>query len=153
MKVSKFEIVPLATEVAENARRSARDGAPDHIISVVDSPEIAPCRHCLRWAEPGERVILFPYAAIPAGHAYSEIGPIFVHADDCPRYSATNEYPAAFRAGRAVRAYDSRFNIIDAEVADGDGAEAVIAKYLSNPETAFVHVRSASRGCYTMEVQ
>ena len=83
MKTSNFRIVPIQTEVAETARRAAKAGAADHAIVVADSPHGYPCRHCLRFAKPGERVILFPYASIPAGHPYSEIGPIFVHAETC----------------------------------------------------------------------
>jgi len=79
MKTSTFRIVPLSTEVAYAARRTAKSGAPDHAVVVADSPEGYPCRHCLRFAKPGERLILFPYASIPAGHPYSETGPIFVH--------------------------------------------------------------------------
>ena len=44
-------------------------------------------------------------------------------------------------------------NIIAAEVVNGSEPEAIIEKFLEKPETAFVHVRSASHGCYTMEVQ
>src|SRR6266498_3190626 len=77
---SAFRIVPLSTDVAEGARQLAKTGEPDHAIVVVDSPSGYPCRHCLRWAKPGERVILFPYASVPPGHPYSETGPIFVHA-------------------------------------------------------------------------
>src|SRR5260370_27201108 len=72
MKTSKFRITPLLTEVAEAARRSAANGAPDHAAVVADSPRGFPCRHCLRFAQPGERMILFPYAAIPSGRPYSE---------------------------------------------------------------------------------
>src|SRR3954467_13939798 len=104
-----FRVVPLAAEVAQAARRAAAAGAADHVVSIVDSPESAPCRHCLRWAEPGERVILFPFASIPAGHPYSEMGPIFVHEEDCERYSATGVYPEVFRNGRVFRAYNSRY--------------------------------------------
>ncbi len=82
-----FRIIPLPTEIADAARRVVNAGVADHALITVDSPDSSPCRHCLRWAQPGERVILFPYAAIPAGHPYSETGPIFVHADGCQRYS------------------------------------------------------------------
>jgi hypothetical protein len=107
----------------------------------------------LRWAQPGERVILFPYAAIPSGHPYSETGPIFVHANECKRYSATNEYPPDFRDGRVFRAYDSKCNIIDAQVLNGSEPEVVIESLFQNPDTAFVDARSVSRGCFTFRVQ
>jgi len=153
MKTPGFHIVPLSTEIADAARCAAKAGAADHAVITVDSPESSPCRHCLRWAEPGERVVLFPYTAIPSGQPYSETGPIFVHADECQRYSATNEYPADFRIGRVFRAYDSNYNIIDAQVVDGTEPEVVIESLFQNPDTTFVDVRSVTRGCFTFRVQ
>jgi Protein of unknown function (DUF1203) len=153
MKNSKFRVVPLPTEIAEEARHAAESGAHDHKVVIADAPVGFPCRHCLRWVQPGERMILFPFAAIPPGQPYSETGPIFVHAERCERYTATNEFPADFRRGRVMRAYDSGRNIIAAEVVNGSEPEAIIEKFLQNPETAFVHVRSASHGCYTMQVE
>ena len=153
MKTSTFRIIPLPTEIAEAARRVVGAGAADHAFITVNAPESAPCRHCLRWAQPGERVILFPYAAIPSGQLYSETGPIFVHADECQRYSATNEYPADFRNGRVFRAYDSKYNIIDAQIVNGSEPEVVIENLFQNPDTAFVDARSVTRGCFTFRVQ
>jgi hypothetical protein len=43
--------------------------------------------------------------------------------------------------------------MIGAEVADGAEPEAVIEKLLENPETAFVHARSLSHGCYTFAIE
>ena len=153
MKTSSFHIVPLPTEIADAARRAVNTGAADHALITVDSPGSAPCRHCLRWAYPGERVILFPYTAIPSGHPYSETGPIFVHVNRCQPYSAINEYPADFRSGRVFRAYDSNYNIIDAQVMNGNEPEAVIESLFQNPDTAFVDVRSVTHGCLTFRVQ
>ena len=153
MKTSSFRIVPIRTEIAEAARCGAKAGAPDHVFVTADSPDGYPCRHCLRWAQPGERMILFPFAAIAPGRPYSESGPIFVHAEPCERYAATDEFPSAFRNGRVLRAYNSKRDMIAAEVANEEGPEAVIERFLEKPETAFVHVRSASHGCYTMEIE
>ena len=152
MKASTFRIIPLPTEIADRARLLAKTGAPDHAVVVADSPHGYPCRHCLRWAQPGEHVILFPYASIPAGHPYSEAGPIFVHAEPCEVYKATGEYPADFRNGRVFRAYDANYNMIDAEVANENDPEAVIEKLFRNPKTEFVDARSVTRGCFTFRI-
>ena len=152
MKTSIFRIIPLRTEVAEAARRAAAVGAPDHAVITADSPGGYPCRHCLTWAKRGEKMILFPFAAISPGHPYSESGPIFVHAEPCERYAAVDEFPAEFRNGRALRAYNSQQRIIAAEVVNGEGPEPVIERFFDKPETAFVHVRSATHGCFTLEV-
>lgn len=153
MKTLNYRIVPLATEVAETAQRTAALGTADHAVLLAASPTGYPCRHCLRWATPGERVILFPFASVPPGHAYSETGPIFVHAEPCARYADTATFPSAFREGRVLRAYDSTHQMIDAAVVDDEEPEAVIEKLLQNPETDFIHVRSATRGCYTMGIE
>jgi hypothetical protein len=152
MKASTFHIIPLPTEIAERARLLAKTGAPDHAVVVADSPHGYPCRHCLRWAQPGEHVILFPYASIPAGHPYSEVGPIFVHAEPCEPYRAPGEYPTDFRNGRVFRAYDANYNMLDAEVANENDPEAVIEKLLQNPKTEFVDARSVTRGCFTFRI-
>jgi len=152
MKTSNYRVVPLSTEIAEAARRAAEAGAPDHAVVIANWPNGFPCRHCLRWAQPGERLILFPFASIAPGRPYSESGPIFVHEEPCERYRLTNEFPAEFRRGRAIRAYDSKQNMIAGEVVNENEPEAVIEKLLQNPETAFLQVRSASHGCYTLGI-
>lgn len=153
MPNSYFRIVPLATEVAETARVRAREGSPDHEIITTEQAGAYPCRHCLQWARPGERVILFPYASIPPGRPYAESGPIFVHADACPSYAATDEYPADFRSHRVLRAYNATNDMIDAVVVADDQPEPVIAQLLQNPETAFLQARSVTRGCYTFGIE
>ena len=153
MKTLSYRVVPLPTEIAEAARRKAKAGAPDHAVVEVDSPTGYPCRHCLQWAQPGERVVLFPYASVPAGRPYSESGPIFVHADECRRYDAIDRYPENFRSHRVIRAYNSENDMIDAIVVANDQPEPVIEQLLQNRDTAFLQARSVSRGCYTFKIE
>ena len=150
---SPFRIVPLRSEVADAAREAVRRGAGDHALVEVDSPNSFPCRHCLDWAQPGERVVLFTYASIPAGRPYAESGPIVVHEQRCEPYGATNNYPPALRNDRVLRAYDSQDNMIDAAVADGEEPETIIGKLFTNPETTFLQVRSVTRGCFTFKIE
>ena len=152
MKTSNFRIVPLADEIAEAARYAAKSGASDHAVVTADSPNGYPCRHCLRWAQPGEHMVLFPFASIAPGRPYSESGPIFIHAEPCDRYAATDKYPAAFRGSRVLRAYDEAQNMIDAKVLNGEEPEEVVEELLQNPQTSFLQVRSVSRGCYTFRI-
>jgi hypothetical protein len=152
MKQPNYRIVPLATDVADKARHGAQAGASDHARVIADARRANPCRHCLEWAEIGEEMILFPYASVETG-AYREIGPIFVHARQCERYSKPEECPQQFAAGRVVRAYDRRSFMIDARVANGATPDAVIEELLENGAAAFLHVCSVARGCYTFRVE
>jgi hypothetical protein len=153
MTATSFRVVPLSSEIAEEARRKAQAGASDHAIVEVDAPTGYPCRHCLQWARPGERVILFPFASIPSGRPYSESGPIFVHAERCERYATTNRYPENLRRHRVLRAYDANDDMIDATVVSDDQPEAVIKKLFQNPQTSFLQARSVTRGCYTFKIE
>ena len=153
MKASNISHLSSSYRNCRGSAARSKSGRSGSRALTVDSPGSSPCRHCLHWAQPGERVILFPYAAIPSGHPYSETGPIFVHANECQRYSATNEYPADFRNGRVFRAYDANYKIIDAEIVNGSEPEAVIESLFQNPDTAFVDVRSVTHGCFTFRVQ
>ncbi len=98
-------------------------------------------------------MILFPYASIPAGHPYSESGPIFVHAESCSRYEMTGEYPVDFRRGRVLRAYNARRDMIAAEVVGERNPETVIENLLADPETEFLQARSADRACFTFSIR
>ncbi len=149
MKATSYRVVPLPTEVAVAARQAAEAGAPDHARIRADAPTGYPCRHCLRWAETGEELILFPYASIPSGYPYAETGPIFVHAQSCARYEAIDRYPEDFRKGRVLRAYNEGREMIDAAVVAERDPETVIENLLQNPETSFLQARSADRGCFT----
>ena len=152
MTNNSFRVVALPTTVAEKARQKAANGAPDHKTSIVEAEQSAPCRHCLSWAKPGERVILFPYQAIAAHQPYAESGPIFVHAEPCARYAPTSEFPPDLRNGRAIRAYNEQHEIVAAEIAKG-APEETAARLLQDKAVRFLHVRSASHGCYTFGVE
>ena len=152
MKQNSFRVVALDTAIAETARRRAAEGAADHQRSIVHAERSAPCRHCLRWAQPGESVVLFPFPAIAAHRPYAESGPIFVHAEACPRYATPAEFPADLRQNRVARAYNRNDEIVAAELA-GDDLEATAERLLADEAVEFLHVRSASHGCYTFKVE
>jgi hypothetical protein len=150
---SNFRIVPLPSDLADDARAAVRRGARDHAVVAVDLPRSFPCRHCLSWAQPGERVVLFTYDSIPPDRPYAESGPIVVHERRCEPYRATNNYPPDLREDRVFRAYDSPSNMIDAVVVNGEEPETIISKLFANPATAFLQVRSVTRGCFTFKIE
>ena len=58
-----------------------------------------------------------------------------------------------FAQGRVIRAYDREQNMIAGEIVNGREPETVIEKLFENPETEFIQVRSADRGCYTFRIE
>jgi hypothetical protein len=52
----------------------------------------------------------------------------------------------------AVRAYDSDSMMIDADVTEGDVVGDVIDRFFAQPETRFIHLHNAKRGCFAATV-
>jgi hypothetical protein len=119
----------------------------------IDEPHSAPCRVTLEDAEPGERVILLPFAHHVAHSPYRAAGPIYVRETARAAFDRIDELPPVF-SGRllAVRAYDAHGMMLDAEVADSDPRE-LFTRFFADPATDYIHVHCARRGCYSCRVE
>jgi hypothetical protein len=141
----RYRISALPTAAVERLRRAPFDDFGNPLEAAVES---GPCRHCLRYAQPGERLVLLAYSPFERTNPYAETGPIFVHADGCARYEDAGLPPDFAARPLALRGYDAAQTIARAEVVvDGTAAER-IAALLDDPQIAFVHVRSLTHGCY-----
>lgn len=107
-------------------------------------------RCCLTESLPGERIALISYRPFPWSGPYAEVGPVFVHAEECAGYQKSSEYPEEFAGRRQLlRAYDHHRRISDAiQAKDGEQAKRILAWLLSRPEVDFVHSRNLEWGCY-----
>ena len=56
---------------------------PEKQISDGDG---VPCRHCLTRVAKGEPYLVLAYRPFPRDQPYAETGPIFLHAEPCPRF-------------------------------------------------------------------
>jgi len=116
-----------------------------------------PLRCCLRIAAEGERIALISYAAFTAQSPWAEVGPVYVHADDCGGYPGSSDLPAELRTGpRILRSYhaDETLDYDDIEyVPDGEDVESALRELLDRPNVALVHVRAAMTQCFLFEVR
>jgi hypothetical protein len=53
----------------------------------------------------------------------------------------------------AIRAFDARHMMIDADVSEGDASAALIEKLLANPDTAYLQAHYARRGCFAARIE
>lgn len=111
-----------------------------------------PCRHCLEDVAAGVPYLIFAYRPFPEPQPYAEVGPIFLHADACPRYDGGSAVPPIFleREQILIRGYDDNNRIVYGTgqvVPTGSLADAV-AVVLEWPDVSYIHVRSASNNCY-----
>lgn len=53
----------------------------------------------------------------------------------------------------AVRAFDARHMMIDAEVGEGNEVAAMFENFLANPKASYLQAHYARRGCYAARVE
>jgi len=109
-----------------------------------------PCRHCLDMVAKDDPYLVLAHRPFPGPQPYAEIGPIFVHAESCPR-GETAAIPAFLQSPQyIVRGYGA-----DDRIVYGTGAVVETAKIperaaelFQRDDIAYLHVRSASNNCY-----
>jgi len=90
--------------------------------------DAAPCRHCLRTIEPGQaRRILFTFDRFSGLQSLPQPGPIYIHADNCPRYAEDGGFPEELRdSPRTLEGYArGRRLVAQKYVTDGEFEPAV----------------------------
>jgi Protein of unknown function (DUF1203) len=150
-----IRIVAIQTEVAESVRTTLKApvyGFPAHAEPASDA---APCRHCLRIITPKkERRILFTYDRFSGVEKLPQPGPIYIHAESCPRYAENAGFPKELRGSpRTLEAYARGRRLVAQEyVADGR-YEPAIEKLFANSAVEYLQVNSTTAGCFTFRIE
>ena len=119
---------------------------------VARPDDTLPCRVSLTDAAPGERLILTNYEHQPARSPYRSTGPIFVREAAQEPYDGAEVPPVVRTRLVSLRAYDAAGMIVDADVVQGRDIEPVLERIFARPDTAYVHIHNAKRGCYSCRV-
>jgi len=116
-----------------------------------------PCRHCLEDIAEGAPMLVLAHRPFPAPQPYAELGPIFLHAEDCPRYRAEAGVPAMFRRRDSIllRGYgaDDRIVYGTGRVIATAEIESAARRLFEREEVAYIHLRSASNNCYQCRIE
>ena len=148
----EYRIHPLPEDVLAHVRSGGLDASGNRVERVTAEGG-EPVRCCLRYARPGESLILFGYEPPIGRSPYREVGAVFAHAEACAVSPAANAYPAEWRnKPQVLRSYDRRGWIRDAVVHDGTDPEPQIARLLADPEAVQVHSRNVAYGCFMFRV-
>lgn len=150
--------VALTTDIV----RSYQSGAPDANHQLPER-HIAqgsgiPCRHCLQEVTPGTPYLILAHRPFTHVQPYAELGPIFLHAEPCQRYEdTTGEIPPMFLSWSRllIRGYNHEERILygTGEVVQIVDLHDRLTALLTQPEVAFVHIRSATNNCYQCRVE
>lgn len=141
--------------------RAWRGGAPD---ANGQAPERQvsdgggnPCRHCLDDIAEGAPMLVLAHRPFAAPQPYAEVGPIFLHAEDCPRYDAAAGVPPMLLRREAVlmRGYgaDDRIVYGTGKVIPTEDIAPMARHLFERDDIAYIHLRSASNNCYQCRIE
>jgi hypothetical protein len=153
-RISGLPAEPFQPYFAMTDAELAAHGARRVVATEADLGLMPPCRVSLRDAEVGETSILLHYAHHTAATSpYRASGPIYVREGVTQTASFVNHVPAQQRTRLlSVRAYDAAGIMVDAEVAPGETLDALIARFFTRDDVAFLHAHNARRGCYSCRI-
>lgn len=150
----RITALPTATVTAlQDGGPDANGMPPERRLSDGDG---VPCRHCLDDVPAGQPYLVLAYRPFPEPQPYAEVGPIFLHADPCPRYDEAAGIPPMFlrRQHYLVRGYgaDDRIVYGTGQITPAADLADTADQILRQADVAYVHVRSASNNCFQCRI-
>ncbi|MBX3726795.1 MAG: DUF1203 domain-containing protein [Xanthomonadales bacterium] len=141
----KLSVQGIPTEHARHLRAGRADANGQPALHRVAEGPMNPCRHCLGLIAEGDRKLVLGYRPFDTAQPYAEVGPIFLHAGECPRYES-DRLPAWFAhlTPAVIRGYgaDDWIRYETGAVVSGGELTAACQRILGDPQVAYVHVRS-----------
>src|SRR5437868_1842532 len=96
--MQNVRIVAIETKIAEQVRAELKAPVYGFPALAELAADTAPCRHCLRTFLPhADRRILFTYDRFTGIELLPQPGPVYIHADHCPRYPENGGFPDELR--------------------------------------------------------
>jgi hypothetical protein len=140
----------------DTVRATGADGHGNTLRPFAAAGQGEPLRCCLRYAEPGERITLISYAPFDHPSVWTEVGPVYIHAEQCGGYQPTGHLPERLATGprvlRTYRADDTMNYDHNTVITDDTDLEPIIERLLSEPDVATVHVRTLAPQCFLYAV-
>lgn len=150
-----FHVHPIDPARLDAVRRRGHDVLGTKVTAHPASGSGEPLRCCLRMARAGEPIALISFAPFTHASPWTEVGPVYVHAERCDGYDDAG-LPEELRTGpRLLRTYrdDDTMNYARITlVGEGQDLEPALDDLLSLPDVATVHVRTVLPQCFLYAV-
>jgi hypothetical protein len=152
---TRMHVHPIDPARLDAVRRQAHDGHGNDFVPYPACGSGEPLRCCLRMARKGESIALISFAPFDHASPWTEVGPVYVHAERCEGHAA-KALPAELRTGprllRTYRADDTMNYEHNTLVDEGQDIEPVLDELLALPDVATVHVRTVLPQCFLYAV-
>lgn len=149
----RFEALP--TDLVQALRTGGLDANGQPAERATSDGPGNPCRHCLDFIPEGAAMLICAHRPFSHLHPYAETGPIFLCADDCPRFEGRGLPLVLTRSPdyllKGYRA-DERIYYGTGKVVPAQELAGYAEKLLGDPDVAFVDVRSARNNCFQARI-
>lgn len=154
--MEQLKFVAMSEAQAQYFRNGGLDANGQEPERVIAQKGRNPCRHCLQSVGEGEPMLILAYRPFETRQPYAELGPIFLHAEACPRYKEVGEPPELYRqpGSLIVRGYDANERIVygTGSVTPTEKLSEHCSALLQQEEVSEVHVRSSGYNCFQFRV-
>jgi len=151
----KLAVRGIDSEFVNQVRKGGKDANGQRALITKSVGLANPCRHCLQLIADGDDKLVLAYRPFSELQPYAEVGPIFLHQRECPRYDGAS-LPDWFvyLQPALIRGYgqDDWIRYETGKVVAGSELSAECARILANPEVAYVHIRSKFN-CFQCRVE
>ncbi|MBA3913374.1 MAG: DUF1203 domain-containing protein [Acidobacteriales bacterium] len=150
-----YKVIALPTAVAEAVRRDMLSPKYRHPANRSLATGYGPCCHCLyTFKQREEDRILFTYDPFDGISEFALPGPIYIHAEACPRYPEEGGFPEPLlQHSLTIQAYGDDRRLIEEVRFEGTSVEPLLTKLLADAATTYLHVRDTKAGCYDFRVE
>ena len=151
-----LKYIALDTSEVRRLRNGGCDANAQQPEVAVSDGDGNPCRHCLSEIARGESMLILAHRPFRALHAYAELGPIFLCAQDCERHPESSGVPDLYHDREMlIRGYDRHERIVygTGKVIDMVSIDAETDHLLNDKDLAFIHVRSPTNNCFHFRIE
>ena len=154
--MSSIRFIAMPTELVTSLQAGGHDANHQRPERAISDGDGVPCRHCLQVVEAGAPYLILAHRPFTTLQPYAECGPIFLHADACPRYDRTGALPPMLGSAQYIlRGYSEQERIIygTGQIVPTPYISQRASELLQREDVAFVHVRSATNNCFQCRIE
>ena len=150
-----YRTIALPEALSEEVRTRRLSPGYGHPVHEETAMSYGPCRSCLQFFREGEEQrLLFTHDAFGGLEKLPLPGPVFIHAEKCPRHREDQGLPAHLRTlDLTLNAYGEGRRRIAQEYATGEAVEKALDRLLGLPDLAYILVRNTAAGCYIARIK
>ncbi len=157
--MNRFKIVPLTKEFAERIRTTRKDDFGNDVVELL-ATGYGPCRLSLTAFKPGvDKRLLFNYSPFANHNAFSQNGPLFIHAKEVEPYADIHRFPPEVKADKvnfplSLIGYSADQQMVFTKlVGDADVDDLIPQILAEQPGIEYLHARNAEAQCYICRIE